>query len=77
MDCVAQQKSNWLWYLLGPVIGVGVLALAVLWLVLNYRARLLQAWESLRITALKRRSVKKHIVMSLSHSITRCTIGHL
>ena len=55
MDCVAQHKSSWLWYLLGPIIGVGVLALAVLWLVLNYRARLLQAWETVRITALKRR----------------------
>ena len=60
MDCVKENKSSWLWYLLGPVLGVGVLALAVLWLVLNYRARLLQTWETLRITALKRRQDPFH-----------------
>lgn len=55
MDCIAVHKPSWIWYLMGPILGLGVLALGVLWLVLNYRARLLQAWENLRILALKRR----------------------
>ena len=56
MDCVAEVKQEWIWYLLGPLLGLAALAVAVLWLVLTYRARLLEAWETRHINALKRRS---------------------
>lgn len=56
MDCVAEQKREWIWYLLGPLLGLVALGLVVVWLVLTYRARLLQALETRHINALKRRS---------------------
>ena len=55
MDCVAVSKAAWVWDLIGPLLGVGALSLVVAWLVLTYRGRLLQAWETRRINALKRR----------------------
>lgn len=56
MDCVVGHKREWIWYMIGPLLGAVALALAVVWLVLTYRARLLQAWETRHINALKRRS---------------------
>ena len=56
MDCVSESEQEWIWYLVGPLLGLAALALAVVWLVLNYRARLLQALETRHILALKRRS---------------------
>ena len=56
MDCVSEIKREWIWYLVGPLLGLAALALMIVWLVLNYRARLLQAWETRHIRALKARS---------------------
>ena len=56
MDCVSESKREWIWYLIGPLLGVAALALVDVWLVLKYRARLLQAWETRHIHALKSRS---------------------
>lgn len=69
MDCVAEQKQEWIWYLLGPLLGVVALGLVVVWLVLTYRARLLQALETRHINALKRRLAK--IGLSLLSAIWR------
>lgn len=56
MDCVVVSKREWIWYLIGPLLGLAAVAVAVVWLVLTYRARLLEAWETRHILALKSRS---------------------
>lgn len=56
MDCVVVSKREWIWYLIGPLLGLAAIAVAVVWLVLTYRARLLEAWETRHIHALKHRS---------------------
>ncbi|DBA88293.1 TPA: hypothetical protein ACH3X1_016534 [Trebouxia sp. C0004] len=55
MDCIAVTTAKWIWDLIGPLLGVLLLSLLLVWLVLTYRARLLQAWETRHINALKRR----------------------
>lgn len=55
MDCVAVPKASWVWYVVGPIVGLGILAVLLVWLILTYRSCLLQAWETMRINALKRR----------------------
>jgi len=55
MDCIAVTSAQWIWDLIGPLLGLLALSLLLVWLVLNYRARLLQAWETRHINALKRR----------------------
>ena len=60
MDCIAVNKRNWIWDLIGPLLSLAVVSLLVAWLVLTYRARLLQAWETRHIKALKRRFACQH-----------------
>ncbi len=55
MDCIAVTTAQWIWDLIGPLLGLLALSLLLVWLVLTYRARLLQAWETRHINALKRR----------------------
>ncbi|DBA81176.1 TPA: hypothetical protein ACH3X2_006994 [Trebouxia sp. C0005] len=56
MDCIAVTTAQWIWYLIGLLFGLLALTLLLAWLVFNYRARLLQAWETRHINALKRRN---------------------
>ena len=55
MECVAVTRSYWGWYLVGPILGLAALSLLVAWIVLTYRHRLLQVWETRHINSLKRR----------------------
>ena len=55
MNCIAVQKPNWGWYLVGPIAGLGALALLIIWLVLRYRHSLLRVWETMHVNSLKRK----------------------
>ena len=77
MDCVAEEKSNWIWDLIGPLLGLAALSLLVVWLILTYRARLLQAWETRHINALKRRSDRVSYCMLLNRLASRPCLGEV
>ena len=74
MDCVVVSKQEWIWYLIGPLLGLAAVAVAVVWLVLTYRARLLEAWETRHIHALKRRSAIHQSQYLLQHCLFQLDI---
>ena len=78
MECVT--RSFWGWYVVGPILGLAVVSLLVVWLVLTYRHRLLQVWETRHINSLKRRSAAVSLLNNLcvancTHAM-KCRISH-